>query len=766
MTFTLPALLPGLAAAAAPVVIYLILRRRKTEVPWGASYLLRLTLASRRKSSLWKQIVVLTVRTLILLLAALLIAQPFRENPASRLRSPRLPDAPVHRVLLLDDSASMNIASGGGGTSGVASGANSGGDTRLDRLKAAARPLLGTLRPGDRATLLCLTAPATPAVTLDAPIAQPAVASALAAVQPHESPLDLERGLAAALVALRSTPLSAGEVYLLSDFPRDLAFDSVRLASLARRAADAGARLTPVNLAAGEETAPRNVVIHSLDLGVDTAFVGLPLYVYADVACLSDKPLAANFEATVDGRPAARATVELQPNERRRVPLSITFDKPGPAVLRVAADAGGAPPGANAGGTRDLALAVRDKLHLWIVGEEPRENDLDPLGDAAFLSRAIAAAKSDFLVVERRTVNDILLPIPDDVDVIVVAGPRFPRPAMALSLAALARRGGGVVMAVTADLEIDAANEDLASLLPAPLDRPAFDGADPESFVSIRPEPEPGSSAVFAEFAASAASIADNNPLARAGVDGGADLAQARVYNYQRLAAPAPSASPTNARVVFRLSDDQPLLLHRRLGRGNVYFLTTTLGVNWNSLAVRQAYIPFFLRIVQAAAAGREPAHDFDPGQRIVFPWRAGTPARLITPAGQSLPADVASAGPAAFALFDAPTMRGLYRLTPGDATATAPAPSAATAPASAPAVDASAQRLTIRGPVPEADPRTLDAPQSRALAQALNAPIHAGWREAVLALGPDDAAFPLWPWLLAGILGLYLFEAWFVRLL
>lgn len=742
MNMLFPALLPGLALALAPVTIYLLLRRRKTEVPWGASYLLRLTLASRRKSSLWKQIVVLAVRTLILLLAGLLIAQPFRPNPASSLRAPRLPEAPVHRVLLLDDSASMNIAAGG--------------DTRLDRLKAAARPLLSALRPGDRATLLLLTpgpGPARrPAVTLEGPVPPGSLAAALAGLQTSESPIDLEAALAAALASLRATPRSAGEIYILSDFPRDLALDQDRLAALARRAAHAGARIVPVNLAAGEEADPRNVVIQSLDLGVDTAYVGLPLYVYADVDCLSDRPLAATFEASIDGRPAAHATVELQPNEHRRVPLAVTFDTPGPAVLRVAVNLGRP----DAGGTRDLALTVRDKLRVWVLGDEPRENDLDPVGDAAFLARALAAMRSDFLVVEQRPANDAMLPIPPEVDLAIVAGPRFPRPAMAQSLTALAKRGGGVVWAVTADLEIDAANEDLATLLPSQLERPAFDAADPESFVSIRPEPEPGASALFAEFASasSAAGIADNNPLARAGTDTGADLAQARIYNYHRLAAAFPSgagsaptpAAATQPSVVFRLSDDQPLLVHRRLGRGHVYQLTTTLGVNWNSLAVRQAYIPFFLRLAQAAASGREPPRDFAPGTHVVLSWSAGAAAKLVTPGGDALPADVASAGDASFAIFEAPAHRGLYQLAGGEGS--------------------SPQRLTVRGPVPEADTRTLDADQSKLLAAALGVPVHAGWREAVRALGPDDATHPLWPWLLAALLALYFFEAWFVRLL
>src|SRR3954453_11440775 len=110
--FLQPTALWGLLAALTPLVIYLILRRRKKEVAWGASYLLRKTLASKRKSSVWKQYVVLAVRTLILALMALLIAQPFRANPPATALVPEPPAEPVHRVLLLDDSLSMTVGEG------------------------------------------------------------------------------------------------------------------------------------------------------------------------------------------------------------------------------------------------------------------------------------------------------------------------------------------------------------------------------------------------------------------------------------------------------------------------------------------------------------------------------------------------------------------------------------------------------------------------------------------------------------------------------
>lgn len=730
MNFLLPALLPGLALAVTPVAIYLILRRRKTQVPWGAGYLLRLTLTSRRKSSIWKQIVLLAVRTLILVLAGLLITQPFRGNPAPAFRAPALPDNPVHRVLLLDDSASMAVVSAG--------------ESRLDRLKAAVRPLLETLRYGDRASVFFITtAPGGKApVSFEGPVAPEAIAGLLAGFEMRESPVALDAPLVAALAALGKTPVSAGEIYLLSDFPRDLPLDAEQLESVRRTATDASARVTLVNLAGNDEKATRSVVIHALDFGADTAFVGLPMRIYADAVCMSDQPLATTFVLSINGHEISRTSIELQPNERRRVPLPLTFDAPGPAVVRVVVDAGRP----ESGGVRDLALTVRDKLHIQIFGDDPRENDTDQLGDAEFLTRALAAAKSEFVTVEKHPANEVMLPIPDEVDVAVIAGPRFPRPAMAQSLAALAKRGGGVVLAVTADMEWDTASEDLAPILPAIYERPAYDASDPESFATIRPEPEPGASSLFEEFASSSAAggLSDNNPLTRTLGDGGADLAQARIYNYIRITSLRPTRGVEKASVVFKLSDDQPLIVHRRLGRGHVYLLATTLGVNWNSLAVRQAYIPLFLRLSLAAAAGREPPRDFLPGTPVAFPWEAGRAAELRSADGTAAPVDVVSSGDRTFAMFDAPLRRGLYELSGGE----------------------NPLWISVRGQTPEADARTLDVLQKNLIESSLGTPLHADYRSAVASLGSSDAARRVWPWLLAGVLALYLFECWFVRLL
>jgi hypothetical protein len=98
------------------------------------------------------------------------------------------------------------------------------------------------------------------------------------------------------------------------------------------------------------------------------------------------------------------------------------------------------------------------------------------------------------------------------------------------------------------------------------------------------------------------------------------------------------------------------------------------------------------------------------------------------------------------FVVVESPAQRGLYRLK-GE-------PSG------------HSETFTIAGACPEADLRTLDAEQRKRFETLLGTAIHPDWPSAVKALGPADESIRLWRWLLLAVLGIYLLETWFVRLL
>src|SRR5215208_7156386 len=101
-------MLGWLAAAAAPLLIHLWSRHRFRESPWAAMQFL---LAAMRKNARRLQLqhwVLLAVRTLIILLVVLAVAEPYGERLLAGSGT-----APIHKILVLDGSYSMAYRANG-----------------------------------------------------------------------------------------------------------------------------------------------------------------------------------------------------------------------------------------------------------------------------------------------------------------------------------------------------------------------------------------------------------------------------------------------------------------------------------------------------------------------------------------------------------------------------------------------------------------------------------------------------------------------------
>ena len=715
--FLHPAFLWSLLAAVTPVVIYLLLRRRKKEVAWGASYLLRKTLASKRKSSVWRQYVVLAVRTLILALMALLIAQPFRPNPHPTFLVPEPPAEPVHRVLLLDHSLSMTVGDAA--------------DTRLSRLKSAVRALLTAQRPGDETTVLSLLAPETPLTPqpLAGRVSTTAAQAVLDHITPREAPLRLPAAIARAHAALAHTPRLTAEIFLLSDFPRDLATDFERLENTGEKSGARPLRLITVNLAESPAAPRPSLSLESATLGTDLVIAGLPVNLHVEIANRSDAETIGHLRLAADGLAARDEAVVLPPNARRTVPISVTFTKPGVKLLTITATPGLL----RSASETTLSLDVRPQLHVWLLEDPADPTNPTALGEGEFLRRALttappaAATATNNSALKLTTINllDLTRTIPTNVDLVLLAGPRIVTPAIAEPLTRFLRQGGGLVIAMSPAVVPAAYNDSLKTLLPAPLETPNRNGFDAENFQTPRADALAATPGLFAEFG-----------------DGlGSELAAARFYNFMRL---GPLAE--NSRTILELTDRQPLLLERRIGRGRALFLASSLGVSWSSLPVRQSYVAFLHRLAHAAAATRGYPRNLAPGEPFLTAWPATNTitVTLLAPDQSETTVATIESGGRHFLSVPAPTQRGTYTARAGNSAPT--------------------ETFTLATPPAESDLRPVDPQQTRQLESLLGSTLHAGWPAAVAALGPADARHAAWPWLLAALLALYLFESWFIR--
>jgi len=213
MTFLHPALLAaGLASIAIPIIIHLLMNRRRKPVMWGAMRFLEEAFRRTRKRLLLEKWLLLAARCLLLALLALAIGRPLLGSLGGAAGSGRT------FFIVIDNSVASQAT-------------DDAGSTALSRHIAATREVLGTLRPlvggaggGDRVALITLAHPAEGLVLPASPDAG-AVASLLDGLEAADSKADVAGAMQLIAQALapddtgtRSAIAGAAYVVLLSDF--------------------------------------------------------------------------------------------------------------------------------------------------------------------------------------------------------------------------------------------------------------------------------------------------------------------------------------------------------------------------------------------------------------------------------------------------------------------------------------------------------------------------------------------------------------------
>lgn len=138
----------GLTAVSIPIVIHLLLRRRRQPIEWGAMRLLIEAVRRHRRRARLEQILLLTIRCLVVLLIGLALAEPVISGLRSLGGGSRLV------VMVIDDGLASGIR-------------NEDGAPELDRSIESAAELLDQLSPGDRVAVVTTSTP--PRMLTDGP---------------------------------------------------------------------------------------------------------------------------------------------------------------------------------------------------------------------------------------------------------------------------------------------------------------------------------------------------------------------------------------------------------------------------------------------------------------------------------------------------------------------------------------------------------------------------------------------------------------------
>jgi Aerotolerance regulator N-terminal/von Willebrand factor type A domain len=569
--FANPWLLSGLALGAIPIVIHLLSRRAYRETDWAA---MRFLLEAARKNSRrmrLEQLILLAVRTLILLLAALAFAEPLVEAVSPQAR----PRTLLHRLIVIDASFSM--------------GARTDAGTRFDRAKSVARQIVADSEPGDAVSILRIAGHTPPAVVREPAFEQDVVLPEIDRLQLTDEPGELGPALAeAAEILADSRAPRAKEVIFVSDFQRVTWGDDRSAKSdvpaLFKKIAEK-AKIVLVGVGDGRTD---NAAITSLASADPIVLPDRPARLRAAIRNFGPSPLAGlRCELYADNYLVAFKAIDVPAREETAIEFPYEFRRSGEHAVEVRLPADRLA----ADNRRWLSVPVTDQIRVLVVngheGGRPAEN-------ASHYVRTVlapsTARESWSGATQPKVINEADLTAEDlsKFDCVFLCNVALVTRTEADLLQAYAEAGGGIVFALGDRVKPANYNavlyRDGKGVLPALLEGPVGNARDP----------------VHGGYTFDASDL--SHPIVapfRGNPGAGLDRVVTLEYLQARLAAGSPS------RVALKFSSGDPAIVERQVGRGRCVLLTTSADVSWSTWAVHPTFPPLIHETVRFAAEGR-----------------------------------------------------------------------------------------------------------------------------------------------------------------
>ena len=541
MSFFAPWMLLGLAAAAAPVILHILRRRTADRVPWGAWMFLADSLRRRRRRLVLEDVVLLVLRTLVLVLAAIAFARPFL--PELHCFGGAGMDKDV--VLVVDASASMKLS-------------DPSGRTAFDRAIEEARSLVEDSPKGTAFGIV--VGEGTPVILTPSPIsAKREVLELLDSLKPGDDAMDAPRSLAAAGEVLVGGANPAKEVVVLGD---GQAYgwrcgDEAEWKRVERIFARFPRRPPVVWRTFERPGDVRNAAIAAVRPSRRVIGTDRPAAFSVTVVNAGSVPFSpGDVVMRVDGAEAARAPVgQILPGLARTFEFSHAFAKPGRHEVVTSLDAAD---DIASDSTVSNAVDVVDALDALLVNGRPSARGFDR--PTAFLEAALRPelkGTNAVFLVKPRTVRAVELENPavfSGVEAVALCDVPFLSPRAVQNLSKWVGGGGGLVVVPGERAQASFYTNELFAAAWTnwnhSLSDVAFEGAP----VSGR-----------AEF--------DESAL-RKGVD-----------------------------VAARFSDGAPAVLSAAFGKGRTVVTALPFDLKWTTFPARPLFVPFAHELVYSVAA-------------------------------------------------------------------------------------------------------------------------------------------------------------------
>ncbi len=621
--FLYPALLFGLAAAALPVLIHLLNRRRLNRIRFPAVKFILLSQKRISRSYRLRHWLLLALRTLAVVWLALLLANPIFQTGAGLFAS----GGPIALAVILDNSLSMTWSGNGEG---------------FKEAKEAARLLISALHPGDRAVII----PTNPASKEPPRFKEQkeVLLRDVDAIEIADGTADLNAALNQAY-ALLSPPAGQKEIRLITDMGLT-GWDQFSVSALKQY--DPSIPFKTIRIA--QAPATLNGTIKDVRLADPAVGVNLPLHIEASVANFGQKEIHDLLvQLSIDGENKEQKLIAVGPQSESAANFQIRVNQPGYHTGKITLKKDGL-----AGNTSAyFALDAQDKLRVLLVDGDPQTSLVQ--SETFFLTRALNPAGE--------TDSSLFLPtviIPDGLDqaafdgyqVVILCNVPTLSDNVIAKLQSFVRQGGGLLIFAGDRVQADNYNLKLAQSAP-----PLF----PTQIRGRTTGAEASGAKIGKIDLAHPALQGFSDPILQESIK------SARVWGYANLAAPPASA-------LMSLAGGEPLLVEQKVGAGRIMFMATSADRDWNDLPVKTAYLPLMQSLVSYLAGGKRGGLDAGiavGGTKKIFlpPSYVGKSLRIIKPDKQDREVPVAAEKDRAAAAFAENDRAGIYRLAaPGSA--------------------------------------------------------------------------------------------------
>jgi hypothetical protein len=611
--FLYPFYLFGLAAAALPVLIHLLNRRRMKRVRFPAVRFIMLSQKRISRSYRLRHWLLLALRTAAIILLALLLANPVFQTGAGLFAG----GGPVSLVVILDNSLSMAWSRDGGA---------------FKQAKDAAKMFIESLSDGDRAVIIPTSVSGKEALRLKEE--KEVLLRELQAMEISDGSANFTAALNQAYDIL-SAPAGQKEIRLITDMTLT-GWDQFSTAGLKRY--DPSITLKTI-VVSGKEN-PLNGTIKDVKAGAQGIGVNSPLQLEAVLANFGAAEIKdVLVQLVIDGQPREQKLAAVPAGAESSVVFQPRLTKPGAHLGEIVLKREGL-----AGNLRSrFALHAQDKINVLVVDGDPQTALVR--SETFFISRALnpAGDQETSLFLPTVIVADGLPGAGlDSYGVVILCNVGNISDAVAQKLRDYVSRGGGLLIFGGERLQADNYNQRLGNALPAQVrERKLALEVNAEKIGKIalgHPALEPLEDAILRE-----------------------SLASTRVWGYLR-------AQGNGRAALISLANGDPLIVEQNLGRGRVMFIGTSADRDWNDLPVKTAYLPLIQSFTGYLAGGKRGALDAGTpvggSREIALPAALiGKALRISKPDKQERTVDIVAADNGPVARIEDNDQAGFYRI-------------------------------------------------------------------------------------------------------